>query len=114
LPEDVSPSGPPVMTPVSQPTATAKSQPSAKHRPAVSHARSSVVVIKSGDTLWRIARTHHITISSLKAVNHLKGNLIRVGQKLRISPVKQVTSRAHGKSLHHRRVLPNFRSRSGV
>ncbi len=42
-------------------------------------------VVKSGDTLGRIAARHHQSIKKLKKWNGLKGNLIRAGQRLRVS-----------------------------
>jgi LysM repeat protein len=41
-------------------------------------------VVKSGDTLTRIARIHGITIAQLRAANNLTTSRVNVGQKLRI------------------------------
>jgi LysM repeat protein len=41
-------------------------------------------VVKSGDSLYSIARKHGTTISAIKKVNGLKSDLIHPGQKLRI------------------------------
>ena len=41
-------------------------------------------VVKSGDTLTRIARRHHVTLKELRAANHLTTDHIKVGQKLKI------------------------------
>ncbi len=41
-------------------------------------------VVKSGDTLTRIARTHGTTIKALEAENNLTTTRIKVGQKLKI------------------------------
>jgi LysM repeat protein len=41
-------------------------------------------VVKSGDTLTRIAKTHGITLKALRAENNLSTDQIKVGQKLRI------------------------------
>jgi LysM repeat protein len=43
-----------------------------------------VYVVKSGDNLSKIARTHGTTVKALQAENHLATTMIRVGQKLRI------------------------------
>jgi LysM repeat protein len=44
----------------------------------------SVYVVKSGDTLSRIAKAHGISIKILKSVNGLDGDRIAVGVKLKI------------------------------
>lgn len=41
-------------------------------------------VVKSGDTLTRIARRHHVTLKELRAANNLATDHIKVGQKLKI------------------------------
>jgi lysophospholipase L1-like esterase len=40
--------------------------------------------VKSGDTLSKIAQKYHVSIASLKRKNKLKGDMIRIGQKLKI------------------------------
>ncbi len=47
--------------------------------------------VKSGDTLGGIARRYRSSVSSIKRTNKLRGNLIRIGQKLRI-PTKYTGS----------------------
>jgi LysM repeat protein len=42
----------------------------------------SHVVVKSGDTLWRIARRYHTSVSRLVALNALASDRIQVGQVL--------------------------------
>ena len=44
-------------------------------------------IVQSGDNLYDLARYHGITVRTLKQVNRLRSNLIRIGQKL-IIPVK--------------------------
>ena len=41
-------------------------------------------VVRSGDTLARIARNHGTTVPVLQALNHLAGDRIHVGERLRI------------------------------
>ena len=41
-------------------------------------------VVKPGETLYRIHVNYHVPIKKLRQLNHLKGNYIKVGQKLRI------------------------------
>ena len=43
-----------------------------------------VYVVKSGDTLGRIARQHHTTVKALKAVNGLDTDIIAVGATLKL------------------------------
>ncbi|PVX52639.1 LysM domain-containing protein [Balneicella halophila] len=38
--------------------------------------------VKSGDVLGKIARKYHVTVSQIKHWNHLRGTMIRIGQKL--------------------------------
>lgn len=42
--------------------------------------------VAKGETLYRIARQYGITVEDLKNWNNLTSNLIKVGQKLRVSP----------------------------
>ena len=42
------------------------------------------ISVKPGDTLWSLARKHGISLTQLRSLNHLTGNLIIVGQALRI------------------------------
>jgi peptidoglycan DL-endopeptidase LytE len=51
---------------------------------AAGKAQSSVYVVRRGDNLSRVARNHGTTAEALKTANKLKGNVIQVGQKLRI------------------------------
>ena len=74
--------------PASKPMVQATVPPVAAPAPAtapvaVVGARQSYVV-KSGDNLHKIAVTHGMTVAQLKAVNGLKGDMIRVGQKLTV------------------------------
>ena len=39
-------------------------------------------VVKSGDTLWSIARKYNLSVNELKALNNLGGNVLSVGQRL--------------------------------
>jgi LysM repeat protein len=41
-------------------------------------------VVQSGDTLWRIANVHGVTVGALKQANGLEGDTIKPGQVLRI------------------------------
>ncbi len=48
------------------------------------------VVVESGDSLSRIAARHHVPVDVLRSSNHLEGDLIRVGQKLRLPRDEQL------------------------
>ena len=39
-------------------------------------------VVKSGDTLWSIARKYNLSVNELKALNNLGSNVLSVGQRL--------------------------------
>lgn len=41
--------------------------------------------VRAGDTLWRIATRHGVTVAHLKEWNALTSNLLSVGQKLRVT-----------------------------
>jgi LysM repeat protein len=50
---------------------------------------SSVVHrVKSGDTLFGLARRYHTTVEKLKALNRLAGNSLKVGTRLVISAAR--------------------------
>ncbi|UUX33680.1 LysM peptidoglycan-binding domain-containing protein [Fundicoccus culcitae] len=46
---------------------------------------SGTYTVKSGDTLWKIANQYGLTISQLRSWNGISGDLIRVGQVLRLT-----------------------------
>ena len=48
-------------------------------------AASNTYSVKSGDSLYRIAKTYKISVNTLKNWNHLKSNTIHPNQKLKIS-----------------------------
>ena len=43
--------------------------------------------VRSGDSLWQIARSYHVEVSELKRWNHLRGSTLTPGQILRIEAV---------------------------
>ena len=42
------------------------------------------VQVKSGDSLWKIARRHHVSLVELKRINHLSGHMLHIGQTLKV------------------------------
>jgi LysM repeat protein len=52
--------------------------------PAAAGQLATVYVVKSGDTLARIAKTHGTTVKAIKAANGLDTDHITVGQKLKL------------------------------
>jgi LysM repeat protein len=74
---------------------------------ATAHA-PSVITVRSGDTLWDLARAHGTTVSALRELNALPGNaVIHPGQRLRVGghAARAVTSTTHvvrsGETLSH-------------
>ncbi len=76
----------PAVSPPSEPaTASPASPPVAQENtvPAASQS-GTIYIVKSGDTLTRIARTYGTTIKAIEAANDLNGDRIVVGVKLKI------------------------------
>jgi membrane-bound lytic murein transglycosylase D len=47
-------------------------------------------VVESGDTLSGLAVRHHVPVSVLRTTNNLNGDMIRIGQKLRLPRDEQL------------------------
>ena len=45
----------------------------------------NVYTVKSGDTLWSIAKNNGLTVDELKKLNNLTSNKLSIGQKLKLS-----------------------------
>jgi 3D (Asp-Asp-Asp) domain-containing protein len=58
-------------------------------------AASNTYKVKSGDSLYRIAKTYKISVSTLKKWNNLKSNIIHPNQKLKVT--KTATSKPAAK-----------------
>ncbi len=53
-------------------------------RPKPSSGSPQYYRVRKGDNLGKIAAKHHTTVSKLKKLNHLRGDFIRDGQRLRV------------------------------
>ena len=60
----------------------------------------SVYLVKSGDSLWKIAQSHHTSVSAIKQANNLSGESLKIGQKLKVPAAVSVTSAANGSEFH--------------
>lgn len=64
--------------------------------PAASSTGTSTYVVKSGDTLTKIATAHGVKVKELQTLNHLTTTVVRANQKLKL-PAKATNS--HGDSI---------------
>jgi peptidoglycan endopeptidase LytF len=51
---------------------------------AASADAGSIYLVKSGDSLWKIAQNHHVNVSAIKQANNLSGDSLKIGQKLKM------------------------------
>jgi len=64
-------------------------------RASSGHTLKSVPVqVKSGDSLWTLARAHGMTLAQIKKLNGLQGDKVRLGQSLKVLVRQQPTSRS--------------------
>ena len=66
------------------PEAGAKSTPAAASAAAANDAGAGSYVVKSGDSLAKIAKAHGTTVKAIEAANGLTTTKIKVGQKLKV------------------------------
>lgn len=52
-------------------------------------AEASTYQVKSGDSLWKVAQTHSLSVAKLKELNHLQSDLIFPNQVLRVEGTPQ-------------------------
>ena len=52
---------------------------------------SEIYIVKSGDTLYSIARKYNLSVDELKKLNNLNSNSLSIGQKLKISTTSNDT-----------------------
>jgi len=70
--EETRPSPPPPVRPEPAPS------------PSPSTETGKVHIVKTGDTLYGIARKYNITVEALKQLNGLTSNIIKIGQRLKV------------------------------
>lgn len=61
------------------------------------HTTFGSYTVKSGDTLYSIAKAHNTTVLDIKSINQLKTDIITVGQVLKVpnTPTQQATSKTY-------------------
>ena len=57
---------------------------------------SESYLVRSGDTLYQIARDHDMTVNELRQLNNLTGDILRVGQRIMVRKVRTAPSVAEG------------------
>lgn len=65
-------------------TSTPANTPVIATQPAAVAASGQTYTVQSGDSLWKIARTHGTTVDKIKALNNLNSDVIRVGLQLKL------------------------------
>jgi LysM repeat protein len=61
-----------------------------------SSAESTSYTVKSGDTLYEIARQHDMTVTELRQINNLQDDMLRVGQRITVKKIQSAPSIAEG------------------
>lgn len=61
-----------------------------------SAAESETYTVKSGDTLYQIARRHDMTVDELRQINDLQNDVLRVGQQITVRKLQTAPSIAQG------------------
>ncbi|MBO5941509.1 MAG: LysM peptidoglycan-binding domain-containing protein [Kiritimatiellae bacterium] len=80
---------------LAKPTAKKQAKPAKKvsSRASAYSGATKEYVVKSGDSLGKIAYDNGITVKCLKELNGLKKNMIRIGQKLKVPAEKPVADK---------------------
>ncbi len=61
---------------------------------ATSHGWVQTHVVRRGDTLYELSLKYHVRVSDLRYLNHIRGNLLHIGQRLLI-PAGRLRHRPH-------------------
>lgn len=87
---------------VVQPTISEMEQMAEEERTSIvrqfneSGSDSESYLVRSGDTLYQIARDHDMTVNELRQLNNLTGDILRVGQRIMVRKVRTAPSVAEG------------------
>lgn len=68
----------------SEPAAPAQAEATAPVRAEPSAPAQEQYTVRSGDSLWEIARRHDTTVEAIKRLNNLSGDRVKPGQQLRV------------------------------
>jgi LysM repeat protein len=74
----------PVARPVIESPKTTDADSEVSTAPASEISKSQVYIVRQGDTLGKIAKSRKASVAELKTLNHLKSDVLRIGQKLKI------------------------------
>lgn len=88
---------PETQTPVSLPPASRQTEEQSTNRESIVQAPgrrpgNTYYTVKSGDTLTKIAREHDMSVSELRDLNNLEGDMISVGQQLTVRETRSAPS----------------------
>lgn len=79
---------------------------------------SSIYAVKSGDTLYSIAKKHNLSVNELKTLNNLKTNTIYIGQKLIVEKVSASGNNSNNTTTQTKKIVNasslNLRSGAGT
>lgn len=74
------------------PTTGDSASSSADNAAPVSDASGAAYTVKSGDSLWKIARQQNVSVAAIKQANNLSSDSLKVGQKLHLPAASTATA----------------------